>query len=421
MMDRTERLRRLRRLLLFRVACGTFCGVALWFITCFLMEPAIVHPLGFAGLVGVLVLLPVVIVEWGNYRQAASSFGELYALGHSNFEEASRSLSLCKSIKADIQQCRPYIDVMHEQIGDSLRESELEVMAAIEQIDSLNQQANLQRTHIAESIRSGKDLTDSTNLRVENNKQIIAAIEMQTVQQAEDLKEDFDRVKHMAGEVRALAPLVKIITNIAQKTHLLALNAEIEAARAGDAGRGFAVVANEVRRLAESSTKAASDIAAKIFSTCEKVERETAEAQEALAQHEANTAMCALIGDLGQMQQEFAKNGKLLLDVITEVDRNYAETVDRLSEALGHIQFQDVMRQRMEHVQCALREMRDHMVQLCDGGDGCVPGNGVETNFKDMLASHLSRYRMASQTASHMAVAGGDTAESQAGPAIELF
>jgi hypothetical protein len=73
--------------------------------------------------------------------------------------------------------------------------------------------------------------------------------------------------------------------------------------------------------------------------------------------------------------------------------------VDRLSEALSHIQFQDVMRQRLEHVQSALVEMRDHLMGL--GAASEKPGwDGIfETNFKDMLASQLGRYRMASQTA----------------------
>ena len=52
-----------------------------------------------------------------------------------------------------------------------------------------------------------------------------------------------------------------------------------------------------------------------------------AESRTSLEEHETSSAMSQLVSDLGGMQEEFAENGELLLDVITEVDENYAESV----------------------------------------------------------------------------------------------
>jgi methyl-accepting chemotaxis protein len=294
-------------------------------------------------------------------------------------------------------------------------------MKVIEQIGMLNAQASEKRAHINRSIQSGKALTESTHERVESNREVIAALEMQLHEQNAEMRSNFERIEGLAGEVRALTPLIKVITSIAQQTSLLALNAEIEAARAGSAGRGFGVVAFEVRKLSVLSTQAASDIATKINSTCKRVDTELAESKVSLEQYESNTGMQNLVLGLSDMQQEFTKNGQLLLDVISEVDANYAESIDRLSEALGHIQFQDVMRQRMEHVQAALMEMRDHMLMLtAELEDPCWDGQ-LDTTFKQLLAAHLVQYRMASQIVTHLTVSGSVADIDNGRPPIELF
>jgi hypothetical protein len=64
--------------------------------------------------------------------------------------------------------------------------------------------------------------------------------------------------------------------------------------------------------------------------------------------------------------------------------------------------------------------MRNHMMRLSGDTEACDREGTFETNFKDMLASHMASYRMASQTATHIAVAGGPMS-SDTGPAIELF
>lgn len=366
-------------------------------------------------------ILPIFLDFWLNWRQARKGIADLGEVGKMSKEEINSVLVRRQAMGEEIGSSKPYIDVMHDHIGDSLAESEREVVQVIQQISTLNSKACQQRERIAASIKSGRELTENTHLRVENNKQIIAAIAMQFDVQIDEFRNNFERIHGLAGEVGSLMPLIKVITSIAQQTNLLALNAEIEAARAGSAGKGFSVVAFEVRKLAVLSTKAAADISKKITETCNNVDHEMAEARASLEEHESSNAISHLVDDLGQMQTEFARNSQLLLEVITEVDANYAESVDRLTQALGHIQFQDVMRQRMQHVQEALREMRGHMQFMSSRSFDSAWDGSFDCTFKEMLDAQKSKYRMASQTVTHLAVAGGQSSQTQEGPAIELF
>ncbi len=90
------------------------------------------------------------------------------------------------------------------------------------------------------------------------------------------------RVFEFGEKTKEIGNIVRVITDVAQQTHLLSINATIEAARAGDAGRGFAVVAEEIRQLAENSSRSAE----KISIIVEEVTVSSAEAIEAVKESE---------------------------------------------------------------------------------------------------------------------------------------
>ena len=106
-----------------------------------------------------------------------------------------------------------------------------------------------------------------------------------------------EHVREMGDKFNSIEEMVSVITNIADQTNLLALNAAIEAARAGEAGKGFAVVADEVRKLAEMSRHSADDIHNHLQSFLEITERALSEMNRSTEDVKSGSAAVASIGE----------------------------------------------------------------------------------------------------------------------------
>ncbi|HVQ94430.1 MAG TPA: methyl-accepting chemotaxis protein [Mycobacteriales bacterium] len=136
-----------------------------------------------------------------------------------------------------------------------------------------------------------------------------------------------ETVSRLGESSNQIGDVVKAITAIAEQTNLLALNATIEAARAGEAGKGFAVVASEVKDLAQETAVATGNIARRV----EAIQAETGGAIEAIA------GISAVIGRISDYQTTIAAAVEEQTATTNEMSRNVAQAADSSSEIATNI------------------------------------------------------------------------------------
>jgi len=320
----------------------------------------------------------------------------------------------------EVRGVAPYLDLMSKQLDGAVKETEQGVMGLISSLNAIHQVSDQQLHRIRASEESGSELATALQEKVMVDKQLGLILQMFVDKQKQDVETNLGRIKRLQ-EVKGLTTLVADISQVAKQTNILAINAAVEAARAGDAGRGFAVLAAEIRELSNRTAGAAVAISLKIKTATEGIDEELKNATAVDERTSASGSMRQVISDVDDMQQRFSAASQSLLEIIEGVKTGHESIVMGLSEALGQIQFQDVIRQRVEQVQKAHEELNEHLQSLADQLVDKPWDPQTMVTLRQRLDDQMASYVMQSQRDTHQDVVGSSAASADARPNIELF
>lgn len=259
------------------------------------------------------------------------------------------------------------------------------------------------------------DLLDRTEVRMAENRRLLMEFRHNLDSAAAESERNFQEIQAMATDLNRVAEQVRTIS---RQTNMLAINAAIEATRAGAAGQGFAVVASEVKQLSRASDQAAVDIQGGIV----KLEQAISSSMEIMIGERLEAerkGFDVISGNISELTENLDRLISHQRDVLVKVQQESELIANPIMALIGSIQFQDVTRQQLQHISQAMETLADHTENLKGHLDEFDREIDV-TSLKVKIESMVDDYVMSQQRNTHSEIYGEQTDESK-GKLIELF
>ncbi|MBS1155475.1 MAG: methyl-accepting chemotaxis protein [Proteobacteria bacterium] len=183
-----------------------------------------------------------------------------------------------------------------------------------------------------------------------NGEEVIGHTVQEINHAAQSVTQAADHLRHLEAQSLQISSVVAVIKEVADQTNLLALNAAIEAARAGEQGRGFAVVADEVRKLAERTASSTQEIIRTIESMRNGARNAVEGMQQIVRQVSNSVERVTIANRVMEQIGHGSRNGVAMVDEIVNAIREQVTTSNSIAQQIEHIA------QMAEEGSCAANE-----------------------------------------------------------------
>lgn len=215
-------------------------------------------------------------------EEMAAAVNQLTSTSNQEFNNLEMSVTMINELDAAIGQIR---GAMQEQATGAVTATQImeQMERAIGEVASRTQNVAQYAAQTVEAAGRGQEAVEQTIDEMERIKNSVFSTAR--------------GIQSLGEQSRQIGQIVQVIDDIAEQTNLLALNAAIEAARAGEHGKGFAVVADEVRKLAERSSKATKEIAVLIGNIQQETEKAVKSMEENTKEVEKGSTLVRQAGE----------------------------------------------------------------------------------------------------------------------------
>ena len=297
-----------------------------------------VHAVGLRLAIGSLIALVLAVVAsvvllrhklrpLGQLVERAQALGRgqlsvrVEARSHDEIGELAQSFNqMADALASTVEQVRGSSRAVTErsqqlsQLSDQTLRRSAEQSSQIDSMASAVEEFSATAQNIADGMQRTERLVQENAQQTRTGTQAMQGASGALEQIADSLASTAELIKGLDGRSQQIGGIIGVISGIAEQTNLLALNAAIEAARAGEQGRGFAVVADEVRQLAGRTSEATREISQMIGAV----------------QGETQRAMGAIDEGNRLMEQGLARNADVA-QALRSIDQQVAEAVEQFS------------------------------------------------------------------------------------------